>query len=133
MVVLRADASDQELLSVADRWVDCLAEQDYSAAMALTAHDEYYGWTPDLIRGVIEGYGLPDPHPRGPFRVTARADARKGPEPRRVVERARDADVLGRVEVDLPLNGAWSDLTATFAIRRCPGGIALVLHEIHVF
>jgi hypothetical protein len=82
MVVLRAEASDQELLSVADRWVDCLAAQDYSAAMALTAHDEYYGWTPDLIRGVIEGYGLPDPHPRGPFRSICRSTARGAISPR---------------------------------------------------
>jgi hypothetical protein len=141
MVILRADASDEELLAVACRWVDLLAEQDYAAAMELTAHDDYYGWTPDLIRSVIEGYGFPEPHPRGPFRVTPLAEARGRREPARRVKRwarpllrpDRSAVALGDVLFDLPLNGEWSDLTATFQIQLRPEGTVLVLNEIHVF
>jgi hypothetical protein len=35
-------------------------------------------------------------------------------------------------EHDVPLGGAWSDLTAQFEFLRRPGGYAVVLHDIHV-
>jgi hypothetical protein len=142
MVVLRVDATDEEILGVVRRWVELLAAQDYAAAMDLTAHDEYYEWKPDLMRQVIEGYGLPEPHPRGPFRVTPLAEASGGRKPRHEVVRwdppearpEHNAMALGYVEFDLPLNGEWSDLTASFEIQqRSKGLLVLVLHEIHVF
>jgi len=41
-------------------------------------------------------------------------------------------EVVGTVEYDLPLNGAWSDLTAIFGLRRLPDGLALELYDIHI-
>ena len=35
-------------------------------------------------------------------------------------------------EHDVPLGGAWSDLTAQFEFLRRPSGYAVVLHDIHV-
>ena len=63
-----------------------------------------------------------------------------GPRPRHEVDRwesPRDLGdgrlAIGQVWFDLPLDGEWSDLTATFEIQRAVGGVQLVLNDIHVF
>ena len=35
-------------------------------------------------------------------------------------------------DYDIPLDGAWSDLTAQFEFKKRGNGYALVLHDIHV-
>jgi hypothetical protein len=40
---------------------------------------------------------------------------------------------VGEVWFDLPLDGSWSDLTATFDLQERGGALVLVLQEIHVF
>ena len=86
------------------------------------------------MRLVVQGYGLPEPHRSGDvFVVTSRASALGGP-PQRVVEREIvPPDSLAEVWYDLPLNGRWSDLTATFRVELRTNGSAVVLQEIHVF
>lgn len=120
---------------VIETWIDHLAAQDYAAAFAATDHDAYYGWTPALMRRVIEGYGLPEARPSGvAFHVTARADATGRPRYREITEVDEAGDVLMRATHDLPLNGRWSDLTATFRVEKRLGRpAALILEEIHVF
>lgn len=71
-----ASISDEDLLIATRKWIETLAAEQYEKAYEMTAHDPYYKWTPELIRQVIEGYGLPEPHPRGPFRVTVPSQAR---------------------------------------------------------
>jgi hypothetical protein len=84
---LRDNPTDEEILAFVDGWIDDLTRGDYSAAYARTAHDPYYDWSPALIRSVIEGYGLPEPHPSGTtFSVTPRHLARGG-TPERSVRR----------------------------------------------
>jgi hypothetical protein len=126
-----SDSSDEESLRFAEAWIDALAAGDYVGAFSLTEHDPYYQWTPELIRSVVEGYGLPEPHPSGEkYAVTDRQFALGGP-PTRVVKR-----MLSKVEVryDLPLNGRWSDLTVTFSIEnRNNTSLVFILEEIHVF
>lgn len=129
--MLSADPSDAEIIAAIERWVDDLASYDYESAFGRTEHDSYYGWTPALIEAVIQGYGLPEPAHDGPFVVTARLSA--SGQPRVIIERDEAADdVLAHVSYDLPLNGEWSDLTATFVVERRPSGAVIVLHEIHV-
>ena len=41
-------------------------------------------------------------------------------------------DYIGYVWFDLPLNGYWSDLTATFDLRVLNGQVVLELNDIHV-
>jgi len=56
--------------------------------------------------------------------------------PRHEVERfdsPTPAGDIGEVWFDLPLNGVWSDLTATFAIYPLEDKIVLALNQIHVF
>jgi hypothetical protein len=102
----------------------------------MTAHDPYYAWSPTLIRQVIEGYGFPEKHPAGPFRVTPLADAKAGSRPRHEIKRYENAAPNGPIAeawFDLPLNGEWSDLTATLAVYAVGRDLVLCLNEIHVF
>ena len=123
---------DDELLSAVETWVADLVSSDYSAAISRTEHDPYYGWTADLLRRVIEGYGTPEPHPGGPFRVTDPAAA-LGCKRARVGREALPPGAIAVVEYDLPLNGEWSDLTATFRVEPRGDATCLVLEEVHVF
>lgn len=133
---LALDATDEEILGAVEVWIDDLARGDYAAAFARTRHDPYYQWTPHGIESVIHGYGLPEPHPSGVrFVVTARDQAHTRGRPfHRVVDRdvVRESAVA-EVWYDLPLNGQWSDLTATFRLERDGARLHLVLQQIHVF
>ena len=123
---------DDELISAVETWVADLVLGDYAAAISRTEHDAHYGWTADRLRCVIEGYGLPETHPRGPFRVTdpAHASGRK----RATVDRqAVPPGAIAVVNYDLPLNGAWSDLTATFRVEPRGEAACLVSEEVHVY
>ena len=131
---LSPESSDKEILDFVEAWIDDLARGDYEAAYRRTEHDPYYQWTPELIQSVIQGYGSPTPRPGRPvYYVTARSSALGGP-PQRIVDRDTERpNVLAGVWYDLPLNGEWSDLTATFSVERRDGGAVAVLQEIHVF
>lgn len=133
---LELGANDEEILAVVEQWIDDLARGDYASAFARTQHDPYYRWTPELIAHVIHGYGLPEPHPSGVrFQVTPRAEADGNGRPhyREVDRGAARGEVVAEVWHDLPLNGEWSDLTATFRLERRGARLELVLQEIHVF
>jgi hypothetical protein len=129
---LAANATDDEMLALVERWIDDLSRGDYAAAYARTSHDPYYEWTPELIHAVIAGYGLPEPHRRGPFSVTDRLSAHG--TPRYEIDREDlGPGTVAEVWYDLPLNGEWSDLTATFRFERDGDFLRAVLQEIHVF
>jgi hypothetical protein len=118
-ILLAADPGDEDVLRLVETWIDALARGDFAGAYAMTEHDPYYAWTPDLIRDVIAGYGLPTPHPSGEaFAVTPRARAEGTPADRAVDPEARRPGALAEVRYSLPLNDEWSDLTATFGLER---------------
>jgi hypothetical protein len=48
------------------------------------------------------------------------------------VVRYRDDPRGGTVDLDLPLDGEWSDLTAQFEFAPVPGGTAVSLYDLHV-
>jgi hypothetical protein len=129
-------AKDDEILAVASDWAEALAAEDYKRAYGMTAHDPYYAWSPELTQQVIEGYGLPEKHPAGPYKVTPPKDARGGRQPRHELDRyekpAPDG-AIGTVLFDLPLNNQWSNLTATFRIYPTCNELVACLNEIHVF
>ncbi|NUP08842.1 MAG: hypothetical protein HOW73_22575 [Polyangiaceae bacterium] len=128
------NAPDAAILAAVEIWIDDLSRQDYDAAFARTEHDSYYRWSPPLIRRVIEGYGLQEPHPNGEvYRVSPRADAPGLPYTRTVERMDLPPGHLAEVRYGLPLNGEWSDLTATFGVQLRPEHSVLVLWEIHVF
>ena len=129
-------ASDEELLVGVRRWVDLLSEDRFSEAYNLTAHDSYHAWTPDLIRSVVAGYGMPHEPENHEYRISKISQTEGGPSPRWEVERWQDAQPgsrVGFIWFDLPLDGEWSDLTATFEIVQDDEHYVLVLQDIHVF
>jgi len=127
---LPALPTDSEILFAIECWIDDLVACRYEAAFERTAHDPYYGWTPTLIRAVIQGYGLPEPHREGPFEVTDRSLA----VGRRAFEIERDGTppAVAAFVYKLPLR-AWSDLTASFRVEAREDHSELILEEIHVF
>lgn len=111
--------SDEDILHFVEAWIDDLAGGDYEAAFRRTEHDPYYQWTPDLIRLVVQGYGSSEPYPCGTvFNVTPRARALGGPPQRTVDRSVVRPHSLAEVLYDLPLNGKWSDLTATLRVEQ---------------
>jgi hypothetical protein len=138
MKTLQGSASDEEILGVVRQWVKLLAAGDFDAAYALIDHDAYHGWTPDLMRRVVEGCGHPESTPTRHC-VSPIAEASGGPTPRHEVARwdpPRDlgsgSECLGCFWFDLRLDGSWSDMTATFEIMRRGEKLSLVLGEIHM-
>ena len=126
--------TDAEIIAIAEAWVDDLARADYRQAYSRTDHDPNYDWTPSLIQAVVAGYGLPEPHRSGEiFKVTDR-NAATGHQHQKTVERNEIADAsLAEVWYDLPLNGEWSDRTATSRVSQRDGRWYIVLEQIHVF
>ena len=126
--------TDIEILALVEAWVDDLVREDYNSAYSRTNHDPYYQWTPALIRSVVEGYGLPEPHRSGEvFKVTERSKATGSPH-YKMIERNKIPDTcIAEVWYDLPLNGEWSALTATFRVIPSDGSWQIVLEQIHVF
>lgn len=140
-VLLSKSASDSEFLKVATDWLNLISEGKYQDAFALTLHDPYYLWSPDLIEKTVKGYGLPEPHPSGKVFLPTPPSSTTGNPPDRWVERYSDAipakfadgEIIGELMHTVPLDGQWSDLTVTFALVRVSDGISLCLNEIHVF
>ena len=129
---MTSPVTDDEILRLVEAWIDDLTRGDYEAAFDRTRHDPYYKWTPALIEAVIGGYGLPEPHPSGTrYVVTSRVSAH-GTRHCGIDRDNVRAPTRAHVHYDLPLNGEWSDLTATFRVEDVEGSVVLVLEEIHV-
>jgi hypothetical protein len=130
---LTASSTDEEILSVVEDWISDLAQGLYERALRRVAVDVSSRWSPAMLEAVVAGYGLPDPHPSGiVFRVTPAGSAAGGP-PRRSIDRAfLPPGALAHVQHDLPLNGEWSDLTATFTLLESDDVATLQLDEVHV-
>lgn len=125
----------EDLLAVIRAWFRLLAADRWAEASAMLDEPNQYGihWTPEYIRYTMDLTFGPDcrfrvAHPKGP--QFSDPDKATG---------VCHADVLafddGRgfsADHDVPLNGSWSDLTAQFEFLRRPGGLAVVLHDLHV-
>jgi hypothetical protein len=138
MVTLPPDATDADLLAVVRSWVDLLAGGEYAQAQALLVRvEEERDWPPERVAEVIAAYEpRPQARAEGAVRVTPVRTARVADVlPRHAVARWGEGcrpGVVGDIHFDLPINGAWSDLMATFFFRRVPGGLALELWDLHV-
>jgi len=125
-------------------WIDLLSREKYIEAFELTFHDPYYQWTPLLLESVINGYGLPEEANEEIYKVTAPGTAIFARNHRvykdvmffdRPLNRKKNLPnmkAIGRIDYDLPLNGHWSDLTASFIILQGQDFFALELNDIHV-
>jgi hypothetical protein len=142
MKVLPADATDDQVLTLCREWVELVATDRLDSALDLLwippDYDESQHWTAASLRTYIENYGSWQPMRDGSkWRMTsmksARApDDRQGFEPRANLVRLQRDRHAGAVNLDVPLNGQWSDLTAQFEFRPVAGGTAVSLYDLHV-
>ncbi len=126
MITMNLDPKNEDILAAVDSWADVLATGDYSKALSLIAALPH--WSADLLERVITNYGDPT-KPPGRHRVTPRRQA-TGKTPTHEVDRFQN----GVVEAwyDLPLDGEWSDLTATLVVMRRGADSILELQDIHI-
>lgn len=123
-------------------WIDLLAQEKYLEACNFSLHNPYYAWTPTLLEQTINGYGIPYEHDNllPKCKVTPRFTAVSDKQNRyKQIEwhppkPYMDAElrIIGYVHYDLPIDGLWSDLTATFRIIQAADYVTLELNEIHV-
>lgn len=140
--VLPPPADDEALLTLARDWVQLLAQDRFEEALAMLSlpadEEDRHGFAPDTLREWIANYGSWDPWRDGTaWRVTSMASATVPADRPAFVPTAKvmrfDADPRsGVIELDVPLNGAWSDLTARFGFGPAGDGIGLVLQDIRV-
>ena len=142
MKLLPAQATDEEILAACRVWVDLVADGRFDVAIEMLhvpdRYDQSQRWTAESLRTYIANYGSWDPWPDGRvWHITPIATARVPQELGNSHGRADlvrfDADTRsGSVELDVPLNGAWSDLTAQFEFEPVGAGTGLALYDLHV-
>ena len=117
--------TDEQILEAVTSWVEVLTSGDYGEALAVVHALPH--WTADLLERVITNYGNPS-RPPGPHRVTSPARAQGAGT------HAVDRFANGVVEAwyDLPLDGEWSDLTATLLVRNRGTDSVLELQDVHI-
>ncbi len=124
-------ASDDDILHAVRQWVGLLVAERYREA-----YDELYHMeplrgnelAPEDIRDIIQEYH----ELGGPLgKVTSLETATGELAPRHDVRRSSGAKE-GFVWFDLPVNGEWSDLAATFNVLRHDNALVLRLENIHV-
>ena len=131
---MKLNSTDNEILSFVASWVNYLVQEDYESAFSLVKHDPYYQLSPKLLEETINGYGLPEPHPSGEVYKVTSPETAIGMIGQKLVTREMVSEsCAGYVYYDLPLNGKWSDLTASFRLEIQKEELSLVLEEIHVF
>jgi len=141
-VRLPLDCSDEDILAFARRWTQRLAAEDYSGAWGMLLHRPGDVWapTPDVLRSRIANYGSPDPIPGEPVCVVTPIESAAGSPWRRLPSLHREPagnphrppDTRGRLDWQLPLNGEWSDLVASFDLVDARGELVFVLAALRV-
>ncbi len=134
--MLPGNNPEQAIREFARHFFRLAAADRLAEACATLDEPNQYGqvWTPAMITSVVHETFSPKTrfyllHPEGP-RFTSPDDLA---EPLNRFEVIPFADRNGySYSYDVPLNGEWSDLTALFQFRQRQGGLAAVLHDLHV-
>ncbi len=116
-------STDAELLAIVRSWLDVLAAGDYQRVFDSLGYAMAYGAGAEGIRRDIQKYRSPLLYPGiSDFRVTDWRTASGGnPKPITLVRRYKYMEslpIVATIEVDLPLNGCWSDLQADFVVMK---------------
>lgn len=104
-------------------WLDVLATGGYQRAFDSLGYAMSNGAGAEGIRRDIQNYRSPQLYPGvSDFRVTDWRTASGGnPKPITLVRRYKYMEglpIVASIEVDLPLNGSWSDLEADFVLMK---------------
>jgi hypothetical protein len=142
MRLLSPAATDAEILDVCREWVDLVAQARFADAIEIlhvpARYDASQRWTPSSLERYVANYGSWDPPSDGhAWKVTPIATARMAADrpvhsPTPEVYRNDDDPRSGSVDLDLPLDGEWSDLTAQFEFEPVEGGTGLALYDVRV-
>lgn len=140
--VLPVDASDGQILEVCREWVNLVAAGRVADAIDLlyvpTTYHASQHWTPVSLQTYIGNYGSWEPLDDGRVvRITSLTSARVPVgrpdfKPHVDVVRLTRDRMAGSVDLDVPLDGEWSDLTAQFEFAPVDGGIGISLYDLHV-
>lgn len=136
MVRLPLDCPDSDILATADEWTNLLAAEDYIGAFAMLSPDPRRPHvSAEWLREWIAGCGCKTP--KEPPRVTPTATAtgerwRWLPSLTRTHLPPERSGPRGRLDWQLPQNGEWSDLVATFDLEERDGEIVFVLAALRV-
>jgi hypothetical protein len=127
--------SAEELIARVRAWLNLLGDGQLEVACEQLDEANAYGirWTPSSLTSTLRLAFGPESrfrreHPNGP--VFSRVDDAPGDGRPSVV--AFDDGSGYAVEHDVPLNGAFSDLTAQTEFRWRGNKLAFVLHDLHV-
>ena len=123
MVYVPISSTDDELLAIVRSWLDVLAAGDYQRVFDNLGYAMAYDAGAEGIRRDIQKYRSPHLYPGiSEFRVTDWRTASGGnPKPITLVRRykyMKSPPIVATIELDLPLNGCWSDLQADFVVMK---------------
>ena len=121
MVNVSLSSDDDQLLQIVRSWLDLLAAQDYETVFESLGYSMAWGAGAQAIRRDIENYRSQEFYPGvSEFRVSDWRNAVGGnPEPKVLIRRYKymaSLPIVATIELDLPLNGCWSDLEADFIV-----------------
>ncbi|MGH9878565.1 MAG: hypothetical protein ACRD5H_13080 [Nitrososphaerales archaeon] len=121
MELVPLSATDDDLLVIVRSWLEVLAAKDYERVFSELGYAMAYGADAAAIRRDIEKYRSAEFYPGiSEFHVTDWRTARGGnPSPLALIRRYKLSErlpIVATIEVDLPLNGRWSDLEADFVV-----------------
>lgn len=137
MVCLPLECPDSDILAAADEWTNRLAAEDYAGAIAMLCPDARRPHvSAEWLRERVAECGCETPNDEPP-RVTSAATAtgerwRWLPSLTRTHLPPERSGPRGRLDWQLPLNGEWSDLVATFDLEERGGEIVFVLAALRV-
>lgn len=144
MVRLPLNCSDAEILAVAEEWTNRLAAEDYAGAFDMlfrgTPEQPVRSWvaSAEALRAWVVHYGSPEPIPDEPPRVVTPTATATGTPWRWLPSLTRTElppdrpGPRGRLDWELPLNGEWSDLVASFDLEMHDGSLVFVLAALRV-
>ncbi len=127
-----------EVLPFVHDWVELLAQDRYEEAVQIVGHPIGVVLTAEMLRQLVANYGILEPRNDGrTFCATSPSSAVSAHEtstPYRDVkwDKGENGLFVGHVHFDVPLDGKWSDLTATFWVHERENGYVLQLEDLHV-
>ena len=121
MVQVSLSEDDEHILQIVRYWLDVLAVEDYERVFENLGYAMAYGEGASAIRRDIEKYRSAKFYSGvSKFRVTDwRAAVGGNPKPNVLIRRYKyneNLPIMISIELDLPLNGRWSDLEADFIV-----------------
>jgi hypothetical protein len=124
MVEASADNAAAVFRTCVEEWLRAVATEQWNDAVALLDEANSHGvrWSAAKIRSAIDDYS-PGSRVCDPSTV--------GSEPRITIGEFDDGSGYW-LDYSVPINGAWSDLTAQFVFKRRMSRYAVILNDLHV-